>query len=79
MDKTGTLTEGKPAVAKVVALNGHTERLPGGLGHWRHRVSIRLPVLSRVREQSRLEPRTGPRFHLIPGKRRDCAIGRTVV
>ena len=26
MDKTGTLTEGKPAVAKVVALNGHTEQ-----------------------------------------------------
>ena len=42
-------------------------------------MSIRLPVLSRVREQSRLEPRTGPRFHLIPGRRRDCAIGRTVV
>ncbi|MBI4892653.1 MAG: heavy metal translocating P-type ATPase [Acidobacteria bacterium] len=26
MDKTGTLTEGKPSVAKVVALNGHTEQ-----------------------------------------------------
>lgn len=26
LDKTGTLTEGKPAVAKVVALNGHTEQ-----------------------------------------------------
>jgi Cd2+/Zn2+-exporting ATPase len=26
MDKTGTLTEGKPAVAKVVAMNGHTEQ-----------------------------------------------------
>jgi Cd2+/Zn2+-exporting ATPase len=26
MDKTGTLTEGKPSVAKVVAMNGHTEQ-----------------------------------------------------
>lgn len=26
MDKTGTLTEGRPSVAKVVALNGHTEQ-----------------------------------------------------
>ena len=26
MDKTGTLTEGRPTVAKVVALNGHTEQ-----------------------------------------------------
>jgi Cd2+/Zn2+-exporting ATPase len=70
LDKTGTLTEGKPAVAKVVALNGHTEQelleRAGAL-----EASSEHPLARAIREyvKSRgLRPEQARDFTLIPGK-----------
>lgn len=70
MDKTGTLTEGKPAVAKVVALNGHTEQelleRAGAL-----EASSEHPLARAICEYvtSRgLRPEHARDFTLIPGK-----------
>ncbi len=70
MDKTGTLTEGKPAVAKVVALNGHTEQelleRAGAL-----EASSEHPLARAICEHvtSRgLRPEQARDFTLIPGK-----------
>ncbi len=70
MDKTGTLTEGKPAVVKVVALNGHTEQeLLGRAGALE--ASSEHPLARAICayvSRRGLSPEQARDFTLIPGK-----------
>lgn len=70
MDKTGTLTEGRPTVAKVVALNGHTEQelleRAGSL-----EASSQHPLARAICDYVSargLQPGPVTEFSLIPGK-----------
>lgn len=69
-DKTGTLTEGKPVVAEVVPLNGHTEkelveRAAGMESHSDHPLAQAIVAYARERG---IPPLRTESFQLIQGK-----------
>lgn len=70
MDKTGTLTEGRPAVVKVVALNGHTEQelleRAGAMESFSQHPLARA-ICEYVAARG-LQPGPATEFTLIPGK-----------
>jgi Cd2+/Zn2+-exporting ATPase len=70
IDKTGTLTEGKPTVAQVVALNGHTqEELLQRAGAME--ASSQHPLARAICDYARsqgIQPQPATEFTLIPGK-----------
>ncbi len=77
VDKTGTLTEGRPAVVEVVALNGHTETellsIAAALeSHSEH--PLAKAVLDYARAKS-VSPGTVSSFKIIPGKGASGIVG----
>ncbi len=70
MDKTGTLTEGRPSVVKVVALNGHSEQdllERAGAMESSSQHPLALAICDYVRARG-LKPGPVTEFTLIPGK-----------
>lgn len=70
MDKTGTLTEGKPAVVQVVAMNGHSEselleRAAGMELHSDHPLAKAIVEYSRAKG---IVVQPAERFEITPGK-----------
>ena len=70
MDKTGTLTEGRPAVIHVVAMNGHTEtelltRAAAMEAHSDH--PLALAILEYAKAHN-IEFKPADEFHILPGK-----------
>ena len=80
LDKTGTLTEGRPKVAMVVPLNGHTERelleRAGAMeGSSQHPLALAICAYVTARG---LHPEPAREFTLIPGKGATAILdGRT--
>ncbi|MCE9567760.1 MAG: cadmium-translocating P-type ATPase [Planctomycetes bacterium] len=75
MDKTGTLTEGKPAVVKLVPLNGHTEselleRVAALEAHSTH--PLARAIVAYAKAQS-VDVPLAEDFRILPGK---GAVGR---
>lgn len=70
MDKTGTLTEGRPSVAQVVAMNGHTEtellaRAAAMEGHSDH--PLARAILGYAKERG-VQFAQAEEFRILPGK-----------
>jgi Cd2+/Zn2+-exporting ATPase len=80
LDKTGTLTEGRPTVAKVVAMNGHTEQElleRAGALEASSQHPLAVAICEYVSAQG-LRPEPARDFTLIPGKGATARIqGRT--
>lgn len=77
MDKTGTLTEGRPAVADIVARNGHTERdllaIVSGLeAHSDH--PLARAIVARAVAES-VTPAPASDFQIIQGKGATGTVG----
>jgi len=75
MDKTGTLTEGKPAVVELVPLNGHTEaevleRVAALEAHSTHPLARAIVEYAKARGVS---IPSADEFRILPGK---GAVGR---
>ena len=70
MDKTGTLTEGRPSVTQVVAMNGHTEtellaRAAAMEGHSDH--PLARAILGYAKERG-VQFAQAEEFRILPGK-----------
>ncbi len=80
LDKTGTITEGRPVVAKVVALNGHTEQElleRAGALEASSQHPLAVAICDYVHERG-LRPEPARAFTLIPGKGATAQLdGRT--
>lgn len=70
LDKTGTLTEGKPAVSEIVPLNGHTERElleRASAMEARSDHPLAQAIVAYAREKG-VEPSPAEEFQIIQGK-----------
>jgi Cd2+/Zn2+-exporting ATPase len=80
LDKTGTITEGTPVVAEVVALNGHTEQElleRAGALEASSQHPLAVAICDYVRERG-MRPVPARDFTLIPGKGATAQLdGRT--
>ena len=79
LDKTGTLTEGRMAVAEVVPLNGHTEaelleRVAALEGHSTH--PLARAILGYAKERGVTVP-AAEEFRILPGKGAAGRVGGT--
>lgn len=79
MDKTGTLTLGKPAVVEVVPLSGHTEaelleRVAALEAHSTH--PLAHAILAHAKERGTSVPAAGD-FRILPGKGAAGRVGGT--
>ena len=74
LDKTGTITTGKPAVTRVEALNGFSEeevvRLAAAVERWSEH-PLATAILARANGAA-LEPSTD--FHAVPGKGAEATV-----
>ncbi len=70
MDKTGTLTEGKPAVVQVVGMNGHseTELLERAAGMEMHSDHPLAKAIVEYSQSRGIRPQAAESFSITPGK-----------
>ncbi len=79
LDKTGTITTGRPVVKSVRALNGYSEeallRLAASVERWSEH-PVAHAIVSRARE---LEPAGSTGFRAIPGKGAEAMVAEKLV